>query len=1017
MMNQFFRPLLRFKNHQSIVILTALIPIVVFGFLTYFNLRSQNSDTAREHIQQINKQQALITQEYFKKVHFDVNSLKKNISYLQKQAENNIHNIQAMQHKHIFDYYKNIEKQIIALSKKDIFQYIYSFKNRKKDVFPSYIEDLHKYENELKLKNVLMFNNKGEILYSSNQRRLLHKNVKNISESFKKEFAILKKSSHNAKEATRYVQLSLDNYSQEYKEFIIAPFKDVNGFVAIELALEHIQKDISFVSSLGKTAETYLVYKENNTTRLAFNRVVKKASKGTPKEGKYIDLGFTTSGIAIKVGSTHNIELVGYRPIHIKNLFYSMQTTVSYMEVISPIIHDVNHFEQFLHDYKYKNIMLVAKKGKVFYSAKEKGIYQTNIFTGKYAHSFVANSIHKVFQTKKFLLTDIGVYRGCKEKIAQFAIMPILDKLGEIKNIIVLELDVTKLYHLLTYENKLYNGVESFLLSKNQKLRSDIPQGGQKYNIFNAIIKNIALVSPLYTNTREKNGQTLLTYNYQHKKVFANLINIDYSDVHWTLISELDYETVTDSLKPIKYNIFLFLVISSLISLFSMLIITREKKKNDTKVQHQILHDHLTKLPNRKYSQEFLSRTLIKHKRTQTKGAVLFMDLDRFKIINDTHGHKAGDFVLIAVAMRFKETLRENDLIARLGGDEFLMIIDSYKTIYDIEVICKKLLKSIAKPIVYQNKKFELGLSIGIATFPNDSSNATDLLTYSDAAMYKTKENGRNSYTFYDKNMTEIALKNTRITAELKDAITNNELLLYYQPQVDLKTQKVLGTEALVRWQHPIEGFLPPNEFIPIAEESNLIIDLGYWVLEQACKDFLAWQKQGYQMKYIAVNMSSKQLQSQDCIQNVKAILDKLSFPASCLELEITETTLIANFESTINNINAFKEMGIKFSIDDFGTGYSSLSYLKSLKISTLKIDREFIKDMLVDKDDRTIVSAIIAMGHALEYTIVAEGAEEKEEIELLEELSCDIVQGYYFSKPLPSKELLAFIDKGGGKY
>ena len=282
---------------------------------------------------------------------------------------------------------------------------------------------------------------------------------------------------------------------------------------------------------------------------------------------------------------------------------------------------------------------------------------------------------------------------------------------------------------------------------------------------------------------------------------------------------------------------------------------------------------------------------------------------------------------------------------------------------------------------------------------------------FADTAMYATKDNGKNSYTFYDQEMTKRAFKTAKIERELKHAIKNDELTLYYQPQVNLQTKKVDGVEALVRWNHPRDGFVMPNDFIPIAEASNLIIELGYWVLEQSCKDFINWRDSGYELEYIAVNMSSKQIQSADCVKNVIKILKKYSINPRRIELEITETTLISNFQSTINNINELKKFGINFSIDDFGTGYSSLSYLKALNVSTLKIDREFIKDIIKDKDDRAIVVAIIAMGHALNYNIVAEGAETKAEVELLKYLTCDMVQGYYYSKPITSNQLMEFID------
>ena len=258
--------------------------------------------------------------------------------------------------------------------------------------------------------------------------------------------------------------------------------------------------------------------------------------------------------------------------------------------------------------------------------------------------------------------------------------------------------------------------------------------------------------------------------------------------------------------------------------------------------------------------------------------------------------------------------------------------------------------------------------------------------------------------------MTQRSLQVSRVEEELKYAIVNDELELYFQPQIDLKNAKIIAVEALVRWNHPRDGLIMPHDFIAIAEESNLIIDLGYWVIREACSKFKSWKEKGVSIEYIAVNMSTKQLQDTQCVDNISRILKELDFQPECLELEITETTLISNLESTLSNINTFKEMGVKFSIDDFGTGYSSLSYLKSLRISTLKIDREFVKDIISDKDDRSIVTAIIGMGHTMNYTIVAEGAETKEDVALLKKLECDIIQGYYYSRPLREIDLLSYI-------
>jgi len=997
-------------SYQNLILIASIVPIIVFGFLTYYNAKVDTRTNTFEHIQNINKNKSKIVLDYFQSLEFDATNLTTTMSFLQKQATKSIVNIQQIQKEHVEDIYHETGKDIISLSEKDIFQYIYSFKNRGKGVNPTYIQNLHTIEKELGLKNVLMTNNKGRILYSSKIPNLVDKNIQHITTTFPSLWKKIKQLKHTSKNPVLFSQIGYDNFSHNYKQYAITHFKDVNGFIAIEVDLDAIEKDLQHLSALGKTAETYLVYKDKNETFLATNRHVKKANRGDKKSNKYVDLGFKTSDTALKYGSTNAIELVGYMPIKINNLSYSMQTTVSYIDIISPKIKGANFFEQFIRDYGYKNIMLVGRKGDIFYSIEKNSDYKTNILTGKYSNTFLSKAIKKVFQTKKFLLTDIHFYSPCPEKIVQFAIIPLLNKQQEVQTIAVLELNIDKLTQLLSTKSSIYKTAETYMVGEDHLLRTDSLLAPKKFNVTNSFTKDVKINTKAVENAFKKKREDEILEDYRHKEVLSIANLIHYSDVNWAIISEIDEEEMKASLNALKFNIYIFVLITSLIALFVLFFITNEKKKNDKKLLHQATHDTLTNLPNRKYALEFLSYLTKNNRRNSTKSAVLFMDLDKFKIINDTYGHGAGDIVLKEVAKRIKAVLRSNDLLARLGGDEFIVIINSYKTTSDIDTLCTKIIQILEKPIIDEERSYNLGLSIGVATYPHDTKSADELLMFADTAMYQTKENGRNHYTYYDKKMTELSLQITQIKEDLALALQKDELTLHYQPQVNLTTGKVEGTEALVRWNHPIKGFIMPNDFIPIAENSNLIIELGYWVLERACRDFQKWDKEGYTMNYVAVNMSSKQLQSFDCVARVKAILDELNFMPECVEFEITETTLISNFDCIIQNMNTFRDMGIKFSIDDFGTGYSSLSYLKSLKISTLKIDRVFIKDMINNRDDRTIVNAIIAMGHALGYTIIAEGAETKAEVELLKYLGCDIVQGYYFSKPLNEEKLLEFV-------
>lgn len=979
-------------SYQSIIILASVFPVIIFGILAYNNSKSEHTESTLKYIENINQQKKQITLKYFKEIEFNTKELTKTILFLQKQAQKNIINIQNLQQSHVKDYYLSAQKDILTLAKKDIFQYIFSFKNRAKTVDEKYIKSIYTYKKELGITNLLMINKKGKIIYSSDQKNLLNKNITKLTQPFKRVWKKVKNLKYNNGKSVHFVKYGYDKRSKSYKQFVITPFQDVEGFIAMEIKQDEIQKIIKNVASLGDSAETYLIYEERNKTFLASNRVVKKGKIGDEKKGEHINKGFHSSGTDIKYGSLGDIELVGYYPIKVKNISMSMQTTVSYTEIISPKIKGADYFKKFITDHKYRNIMLIGPKGDIFYSVKKDTDYQTNILTGKYSNTHLSKAIKNIFKTKKFTLTDINFYKASPDILAQFAILPILKDNGEIQTIVVVQLDIDELTNRLATNNTSYKSQKTYITAEDKKLRTDTILESYKGDIF---------------------IDTKAVKNYKKIDLLSSYDKIKFSNLEWAIITEIDKSEIESSVNNLKITIITFILISSLIAFIIMLIITNAKKRQDKELNYQATHDNLTDLPNRKFVLEFLSYILKNNERMKLKGALLFIDLDKFKNINDSYGHKAGDLVLKEIAIRLKKVVRKEDLLSRIGGDEFILVLNNFKTLNDIETLCKKILSTVSIPIKDQDRIYQIGISIGIATFPDDSNKAEELLQFADTAMFKTKDNGRNGYTYYNKEMTEESLQISRVENELKEAIKNSELELYYQPQIDLKTSKIVGVEALIRWNHPKDGLVMPNHFIPIAENSPIILELGSWVTKEACTNFKKWKEDGYDLDYIAVNMSTKQLKCSKCVQNIKNIFSELNFNPEWLELEITENTLISKLEDTLQNINLFKDMGIKFSIDDFGTGYSSFAYLKSLPISTLKIDREFIKDIITDQNDYKIVKAIIKMGHTLGYTIIAEGAEHKEEVELLKELNCNIVQGYYYSKPLTEKDLLKYINKG----
>jgi diguanylate cyclase (GGDEF)-like protein len=996
---------------QNVIILASLIPIIIFGFLTYNSSKDDDLKNSFAQIQNINRLKNKVVQDYFDKIKFDLVDLSKTVSFLEKQTSQNIANMQALQKSHIQDYYNLVQNNILSLAKKDMFQYIFSFKNRDKNIKKEYMKGIYQFKEELGIKNVLMINKQGKILYSSDQKELIGTNITQTTKPFNDIWPKVKLLRYSGKKSIRFVNFGYEKLSKTYKHFAISPFKDVDGFIAIEIDQTHIQKIIEHVTSLGTTAETYLTYRHKDKTFLATNRVVKKGKIGQIKDGEHIQKGFNFSGVDIKYGSLGDIEIVGYMPVVVKNLVFSMQTTVAYTEVISPVIKGANYFEQFIADHNYQNILFVGTKGDIFYSAKKNDDDKINIFDTKYENNHLAKAVRKVFTTKKLYITDIDFYEQSPNKLAQFAAIPILDSNQNIQSVALLQLNLHTLTKKLALRNKVHKSLETYIVGQDKRLRTDTLLEREKFNILDSFEKNILMDTDAVKDAFSLASGSKILKDYRNKSVLCSFSTVKYSDFKWAVITKIDASEIDLMLSGLRFNILLFVFISSIVALIVMAVITNEKKSQDKKLIYNATHDSLTQLPNRKFALEFLSYRLANSKRVHNKGAVLFIDLDRFKLINDSYGHKVGDHVLKEVALRLKKVLREDDLLARLGGDEFILIVNDFENLHNLDALCKKVIANVSQPIEDYERSYKINLSIGIAVFPDDGDTPAELLQYADTAMFKTKEAGRNGYTYYSKEMTDKSLQISRVESDLKKAIENDELVLHYQPQIDLKENRIVGVEALVRWNHPKDGLVMPNDFIPIAEDSSLIIDLGTWVTKKACQTFKSWKERGYELDYIAVNMSAKQIQCPVCVENLKNMLKEINFNTQWLELEITENVLISNLESTLTNINSIKDMGIRFSIDDFGTGYSSLSYLKSLPISTLKIDRAFIKDILTNKDDLAIVSAIIAIGHTLNYEIIAEGTEEILEVELLRTLGCNMAQGYYYSKPLPEKELLQYFN------
>ncbi|UJF21109.1 bifunctional diguanylate cyclase/phosphodiesterase [Shewanella sp. OMA3-2] len=427
-------------------------------------------------------------------------------------------------------------------------------------------------------------------------------------------------------------------------------------------------------------------------------------------------------------------------------------------------------------------------------------------------------------------------------------------------------------------------------------------------------------------------------------------------------------------------------------------------------IRQQAYFDSLTQLPNRFLSLDRLSQMLVECERSNEKTAVLFLDLDDFKKINDSLGHEVGDKVLIESGRRLKQVLREADTVGRLGGDEFIVLLRGINERHDVLVITEHLLKAFRKPFIIDGRELMLTVSIGAAIYPENGQSASDLLRNADTAMYRAKDLGRNSCSFFSKEMNAMMLRRFKIEEQMHGALERKEFELYYQPQFDVKKRQITGGEALLRWHNSTLGNITPDEFIPIAEHTGLIVPIGRFVIQQALYFLNQWQSIKKQKYTMAVNLSPRQFSDIELLEIItKALIDN-NINAESLELEITEGVLMSRQPLVHETLIQIDALGIKLSMDDFGTGYSSLSYLRQYDFDVLKIDRSFINGITLNKADCELVNAIISMAHSLGLMVVAEGVETVEQLTLLDELGCDLAQGYYFSKPIPAKAFLDFV-------
>jgi diguanylate cyclase (GGDEF)-like protein/PAS domain S-box-containing protein len=435
-----------------------------------------------------------------------------------------------------------------------------------------------------------------------------------------------------------------------------------------------------------------------------------------------------------------------------------------------------------------------------------------------------------------------------------------------------------------------------------------------------------------------------------------------------------------------------------------------ERKASEERTRFLVYHDGLTELPNHLLAFDRLQQAMAYADREGTKVALVFLDLDNFKTINDSLGHSIGDKLLREVASRLGQCVRDTDTVSRQGGDEFLIVVPALSDTDATAPVLDKLLQTIHMPMEIDGHELSTTVSIGIAMFPDDGRDFESLMKKADTAMYRAKEAGRNTYCFYDKQMNDDVLENLQMRSGLSRALERSEFVLHYQPQIDLASGALVGVEALVRWQHPGLGMVPPGRFIPVAEETGQIVALGEWVMMEACRQAAAWQEQGLPRISMAVNLSAIQFKRGDVEQTVIRALAESGLDPALLELELTESILIRDTENILATVRRMKLLGVMLSIDDFGTGYSSLSYLKRFSVDKLKIDQSFIRDLATDQDDAAIVRAVVQMARSLGLRTIAEGVEDENILNYLRIYHCDEAQGYHIARPLPAAEMTAFL-------
>jgi diguanylate cyclase (GGDEF)-like protein/PAS domain S-box-containing protein len=625
---------------------------------------------------------------------------------------------------------------------------------------------------------------------------------------------------------------------------------------------------------------------------------------------------------------------------------------------------------------------------------------------------------------------DINPY--LKKEYAQKIKNELLEK-GSVLNRTIHKTKDGELYSVQSYLQTItYKGIEAFIifdtdieslieLEKKQKEQAKIVE-----NINDGVIS-----TDIYANVKNLNKASKKILGYDEidniEDIYISLNDISLKELLVSIVNceddcskELEVWFRKDNGEKIICDLSLTQLkdennnLYGIIWLFQDITEKKEKEKllleQAKQLEHQAHHDALTNLPNRTLFRDRLQQAIFHSKRNDKKFALFFIDLDRFKQINDSFGHHFGDKVLLEVTKRLQEVIREEDTLARLGGDEFTIIAKDINNIEDASIVAMKIINSLKTSMKIESQEVYTSISVGISIYPDDSTDEANLIKFADSAMYKAKEEGRDNFQFYSSDMTDNAFEKVVIENSLRSAIENEEFEVYFQPQINSKTDELIGVEALARWIHPDIGLIPPSKFISVAEESGLITKIDRIIMRKAMQNFSRWKKDGFNIPKLSLNLATKQLLEEDFLDLVRKNFSYYDFETNWLEFEVTESDIMRNPTRSIEVLSLLHNIGIGISIDDFGTGYSSLSYLTKLPLDKIKIDKSFVMDIPKNPHSMEIVSAIIVLSKSLDLDVIAEGVETKEQKDFLQENGCINVQGYYYSKPLSVKEFEKFL-------